>query len=199
METPDSIHAFWFGTDPDDAATAQQRAKLWWSKNHEADQEIRERFSREVDAAGMRKLDAWSATPRGLLALILLTDQFARNIHRGLPQAFAYDETARQWARSAAERGVDRNLRPIERVFLYLPFEHSESSEDQAMSVQLFTRLYQDVPAPQMDLFRGYLIFALRHRRVIERFGRFPHRNRILGRPSTPEEIAFLQEPGSSF
>jgi uncharacterized protein (DUF924 family) len=199
VETPDSICEFWFGTSSDDAATAQQGAKMWWSKNPEVDLQICERFSRDVAAVGMRERDAWSATPKGVLALILLTDQFARNIHRGAPQAFECDALAREWARSAIGRGIDRKLRPIERVFLYLPFEHSESIEDQAMSVKLFTQLYQDVPAEQMDIFRGYLIFALRHRRIIERFGRFPHRNQILGRPSTPEEAAFLQEPGSSF
>ena len=199
METPDSIREFWFGTNPDDAATAQQGAKMWWSKNPEIDLQICERFARDVTAAGMRERDAWSATPEGALALILLTDQFPRNIHRGAPQAFEYDPLAREWARSAVERGIDRKLRPIERVFVYLPFEHSESVADQALSVKLITQLYQDVPAEQMDIFRGYLIFALRHRRVIERFGRFPHRNQILGRPSTPEETAFLQEPGSSF
>lgn len=199
METPDSIREFWFGTDPDDGATAQQRAKLWWSKNPDVDREIRERFSATVAAAGARELDAWSATPKGLLALVLLTDQFTRNIHRGTPAAFEHDALARQWATAALERGFENKLRPVERVFLYLPFEHAEAIDHQALSVRLFTQLYQDVPAEQMDVFRAYLIFALRHRRVIERFGRFPHRNQILGRPSTPEEIAFLQEPGSSF
>lgn len=199
VENWDSIRDFWFGSNPDDNATAQQRSKLWWSKNPEVDAEIRERYLAQVDTVAARKLDNWANTPRGLLALILLTDQFPRNIFRGTPRAFELDHLARMWCMAGLERGIDRKLRPIERVFFYLPLEHSESMEHQAMSVQLFTRLYQEVPPDYMDTFRGYLIFALRHRRVIERFGRFPHRNAILGRESTPEEVAFLKEPGSSF
>lgn len=199
METPDSIRDFWFGTGTDDAAAARDHAKLWWSKNPETDQLIRSRFAAQVEAAADRELDAWGATPRGLLALLLLTDQFPRNIHRNTPEAFAFDPLARTWCLSGLDRGMDKKLRPIERVFFYLPLEHSEAIEHQLLSVQLFTKLFQEVPAEQMDTFRGYLIFALRHRRIIERFGRFPHRNAILGRASTPEEQAFLEEPGLSF
>jgi uncharacterized protein (DUF924 family) len=199
VENWDSIRDFWFGTNPDDNATAQQRSKFWWSKNPQVDDEIRTRYQEQVEAIVERKFDSWASTPRGLLALILLSDQFPRNIFRNSLRAFEFDHLARAWCLSGLERGVDRKLRPIERVFFYLPLEHSESREHQAMSVQLFSKLYQDVPADYMDTFRGYLIFALRHRRVVERFGRFPHRNDILGRPSTPEEIEFLKEPGSSF
>jgi uncharacterized protein (DUF924 family) len=199
VESTDSIREFWFGAQADDAQVAQQRASLWWSKNPETDQSIRTRFDGAVAAAGRLELDSWAETAGGLLALILLTDQFPRNIFRGTPQAFQYDALALGWCLSGLERDMDRVLRPIERVFFYLPLEHSESREHQGRSVQLFTRLFQEVPAEQLDVFRGYLIFALRHRRIIDRFGRFPHRNSNLGRLSTPEEIAFLQEPGSSF
>ncbi len=199
MENPDSIHEFWFGSSPDDAVTAQQRSKLWWSKNPDVDLEMLARFAPLVDAAGNRKLDAWKGSARGSLALILLTDQFPRSMYRGTPKAFEFDPLAREYCLDGLERGIDRKLRPIERVFFYLPLEHSESIKHQALSVQLFTRLYQEVPADYMDTFRGYLMFALRHRRIIERFGRFPHRNSILGRTSTPEEDEFLKEPGSSF
>ncbi len=160
---------------------------------------MRSRFEDRVLAAGRRELDAWSETASGLLALILLTDQFPRNIFRGSPQAFQFDSLALNWCLSGLKSETDRSLRPIERVFFYLPLEHSESREHQERSVQLFTRLFQEVPAEQLDVFRKYLIFALRHRRIIDRFGRFPHRNGILERVSTPEEIAFLQEPGSRF
>lgn len=199
VESADSIRDFWFGAHPDDAVVAQQRSSLWWSKNPETDQSIRSRFESRVEAAGRQALDSWAETAGGLLALILLTDQFPRNIFRGTPQAFQFDPLALNWCLSGLEREMDRMLRPIERVFFYLPLEHSESREHQERSVQLFTRLFQEVPADHVDVFRGFLIFALRHRRVIDRFGRFPHRNTILDRVSTPEEIAFLQEPGSSF
>ena len=199
MESADSIRDFWFGAQSDDAVVAQQRASLWWSKDPDTDENMRSRFEDRVLAAGRRELDAWSETAGGQLALILLTDQFPRNIFRGSPQAFQFDSLALNWCLSGLKSELDRSLRPIERVFFYLPLEHSESREHQERSVQLFTRLFQEVPAEQLDVFRKYLIFALRHRRIIDRFGRFPHRNGILERVSTPEEIAFLQEPGSRF
>ena len=199
MESADSIRDFWFGAHPDDAVVAQQRSSLWWSKNPETDETVRSRFESRVAAAGRQELDSWAETAGGLLALILLTDQFPRNIFRDSPQAFQFDPLALNWCLSGLKGEMDRMLRPIERVFFYLPLEHSESREHQERSVQLFTRLFQEVPGEQLDVFRRYLIFALRHRRIIDRFGRFPHRNSILGRVSTPEEVAFLQEPGSKF
>lgn len=199
METFDSIHGFWFGTNRDDAAVAQQQSSLWWSKNSASDAEIGRRFKDRVEAAGSGDLAEWAESPVKLLTLILLTDQFPRNIYRNTPRAFHFDPLARNLCLRGLERGMDKTLRPVERVFFYLPLEHSESIEHQEQSVQLYTRLFQEVPLDQVDLFRGYLTFALRHRRIISRFGRFPHRNTILGRVSTPEEETFLQEPGSSF
>ena len=199
MESANSIRDFWFGAHADDAIVAQQRSSLWWSKNPDVDENVRTRFESAVMAAGRQELDSWAETGGGLLALILLTDQFPRNIFRGTPQAFQFDPLALKWCLSGLKSEMDRMLRPIERVFFYLPLEHSESHEHQERSVHLFTRLFQEVPGEQLDVFRKYLIFALRHRRIIDRFGRFPHRNDILGRVSTPEEVVFLQEPGSSF
>ncbi|CAN5400154.1 DUF924 family protein [soil metagenome] len=199
METIASIHSYWFGSEVDDILVAQRQSKLWWSKDRDTDHEIRNRFESTVTSAAEGGLSEWAESPRGLLALLLLTDQFPRNIYRGMPEAFAFDSLAQQWSKSGLASGMDRKLRPIERVFFYLPLEHSELLADQEHSVQLFTQLYQDVAEDHMDTFRGFLMFALRHRRVIERFGRFPHRNQILGRISTPEEVEFLKEPGSSF
>ena len=131
--------------------------------------------------------------------MIILADQFSRNMYRDTPRAFENDALALSWCKGGLESGVDRELRPIERVFLYMPLEHSESVEDQHRSVTMFTELAQSVPAQQRKLFDGYIDYAVRHRDIVQRFGRFPHRNAILGRESTEEEVAFLQQPGSSF
>ncbi|HEY0844597.1 MAG TPA: DUF924 family protein [Noviherbaspirillum sp.] len=194
-ETPDSIRDFWFGASQDDATVAAEQSSLWWTKHPDTDRRIRERFEPWLQKAAAGELDHWAAMPRGRLALILLTDQFPRNMYRNTPQAFAFDALARRWCMEGLRDGADRQLRPIERVFFYLPLEHAESLEDQERAVSLFRALAEQA-GPGFD---GYLNYAIRHRDVIARFGRFPHRNRILGRVSTPEEAAFLTEPGSSF
>lgn len=199
MASEAEIREFWFGGEASDAAVANSRAALWWEKNAEVDAGMRARFEALVDAVGAGARRGWLATPHGALALILLTDQFPRNIHRDTPKAFAFDPLAREFANAAIDAGFDRQLRPIERVFCYLPFEHSESLVDQDRSIELFKSLHAAVAPADQKLFAGYLDFAERHRAVIERFGRFPHRNRILDRTSTREETAFLRQPGSSF
>lgn len=199
MEDQYSVLNYWFGTDPDDARLAKERAFLWWSKKQSVDDEIRLRFRSLVAAAGKGELDNWRATPHGKLSLILLTDQFPRSIYRGQPRAFAFDDIALELSLKGLATGEDRMLRPIERVFYYLPLEHSENAEQQHRAVDLFKELVLEVPQSQRLTFAGFLSFALRHCAVIERFGRFPHRNAILGRESTPEEIEFLKQPGSSF
>lgn len=199
MEHAETIYRFWFGEgaeELDDEAIAARQAKLWWSKNAALDAEVRKRFAPLIDAAVRGELDDWTATPRTLLALVLLTDQFPRNAYRGTPTAFAADATARRFCRIGLARQYDCVLRPVERVFHYLPLEHSEAIDDQEDAVRLFEALALN--APQPAILRN-LDFALRHRDVIARFGRFPHRNAILDRDSTPEESAFLAEPGSRF
>ncbi len=200
--TIDDILEFWFGAASDvadDAAVAKRNAQLWWSKNEATDREIRERFESVLEKAVRGELDSWRASPRGVLALILLVDQFTRNMYRGTPRSFAHDALARELCRDALARGADAELRPIERVFVYLPLEHSEDRQDQAESVRLFEGLLESVPPGAEDTFREFLDYAVRHREIIDRFGRFPHRNSILGRESTPEESEFLEQPGSSF
>lgn len=199
METPETILEFWFGTNADDAAVAAERSKLWWIKRDETDRVIRERFESTLLKAARRELDAWADTPRGRLALILLTDQFTRNMYRNTPASFAHDELARGWCREGLRDKVHLALWPIQRVFFYLPLEHSESLEDQVQAVALFRELTEGADAQGREVFAGFLDYALRHRDVIARFGRFPHRNQILGRASTEEEMAFLKQPGSSF
>jgi uncharacterized protein (DUF924 family) len=197
--TPETILEFWFGSDADDAAVTKERANLWWSKNKETDDKIRRRFETYVILAISEQLKDWLATPRGRLALIILTDQFPRNIYRDAARAFSCDEKALTWCIEGLEQKVDRELRPIERVFFYLPLEHAEYIEHQDLSVKCFGELLSTVPAEQRPIFEEYLDYAVRHRQIIERFGRFPHRNEILGRESTAAEVAFLAERRSSF
>lgn len=195
----EAVLEFWFGSNPDDAAIAKEKSALWWSKNPQVDDEIRGRFEGLVAKAAAGELSYWEATPTGRLALILLTDQFPRNIYRDSSRAFAYDVNALAWCLDGIEQHVDRKLRPIERVFFYLPLEHAESLEHQDKSVKHFGELVSIVDEPDKAVFKEYLDFAIRHRDIIARFGRYPHRNKILGRQFTAEEIAFLNEPGSSF
>ena len=198
-ETAATIHEFWFGAHSEDAVVVQQRSSLWWSKNAVEDRKMEDRFGKCVEAAARHERDEWAEWPIGLLALILLTDQFPRNIYRGTPKAFAFDTLAQNWCLQGLARGMDQDLRRIERVFFYLPLEHSESLAHQEQCVALLDNLVKGTPPDQRALYEGYLDFAIRHRDIIARFGRFPHRNEILGRTSTSEERAFLSQPGSSF
>jgi uncharacterized protein (DUF924 family) len=196
---PDDILDYWFGTGTSDAAIAKAQKKLWWSKDEAVDADIRNRFCNLVEAAASGAHDDWAAEPRGRLALILLFDQFPRNMYRDTSRAFAYDPLARELALAGIAAGADRQLRPIERVFCYLPLEHAESLDLQEQCVALYAALATAVPQADQAVFSGYVNFARRHHDIIQRFGRFPHRNRILDRASTAEEEQFLQQPGSSF
>ena len=198
-ESPASIHEFWFGLATDDRAIAATQSKLWWSKDTELDQQMRIRFEPLLHSSSRGELAHWSDTPIGWLATVLLHDQFPRNIYRGRPDSFAFDSKARDIARTGIDKNFDRELRPIERIFCYLPFEHSELLADQDYSVGRIQGLHDELAVPLRIEFDGYLDFALRHREVIARFGRFPHRNLILGRDSSADEQEFLTQPGSSF
>jgi uncharacterized protein (DUF924 family) len=195
----DELLQFWFGDDPDDAAVAAAKAELWWGHRQETDEALQAKFGAATSAAAADLLDHWAGSPRGRLALILLLDQLPRAIHRGSPEAFAQDSKARKVAEQGLESGADRLLRPIERLFVYLPFEHSEDLADQDRSVQLYQDLAESVPEGHRETFAGFVDYAVKHNEIIARFGRFPHRNVILGRESTPEEKAFLEQPSSSF
>ncbi|CAG9245174.1 DUF924 family protein [Paraburkholderia unamae] len=183
---------FWFGA-PDSEEFGRER-KMWFRKRAAFDAQLRERFGALLEAAAAGELDAWRATPEGALALVIVLDQFSRNCHRGTPHAFATDEQALAVAREMVASGADLRLPTLQhRSFAYLPFEHAESAEAQRESLRLFGELAKE-PEGQ-----GYYDYALRHAKVIERFGRFPHRNAQLARASTDDEAAFLREPGSSF
>ena len=178
---------FWFGT----GAERGKRHKRWFEKDPALDLEIVARFS-ELHAELARN-PVWLHSSRECLARILALDQFPRHLFRGTAQAFATDPLALASAKHALSRGYDRGLLPVERLFLYLPFEHSEALEDQRLACELCKPL--EAFPETADTYR----YAVAHRVIIERFGRFPHRNAALGRQSTPEETAFLKEPGSSF
>jgi uncharacterized protein (DUF924 family) len=198
-QVKDELLEFWFGDDPDDAAVAKAKAELWWGHKKETDELLQTRFGTAVSSAAVGILDHWTGSPRGRLALILLLDQLPRAMYRDRPEAFAQDAMARKVAGHGLESGADKLLRPIERLFFYLPFEHSEDLSDQDRSVELFRELASSVQPEYRETFAEYVDYAVRHREIIARFGRFPHRNSILGRESTAEEKAFLEQPGSSF
>ncbi|MEW6296261.1 MAG: DUF924 family protein [Thermodesulfobacteriota bacterium] len=189
----EDILAFWFGDVRDEPAYYEERVPMWFGHDPQLDQEIRARFFSDYRRAAERQLPEWPRTPRGGLALVLLLDQFPRNMFRGQPRAFATDPLALETAECLIHQRFDRQLLPAERQFVYFPFMHSENLEHQQRSVTLFTTLAQE--RPWLDA-RSY---AVGHREIIARFGRFPHRNATLGRVSTPEEIEFLRQPGSSF
>ncbi len=180
IATSEAVLAFWF---------AVETKPKWFKGGAAFDEEVRARLEPLFERAVKGELDGWAAETKGLLALVILFDQVPRNIHRGSPRAFATDPQALALARLAVDQGRDQGLSVDERLFLYLPFEHAEHLADQERSVALFRALGH----------AEYLDYAIRHKDVIERFGRFPHRNAILGRPSMAAELAFLEEPGSSF
>jgi uncharacterized protein (DUF924 family) len=185
--TPSAVLEFWFGPTP------HAVRDLWFRKDAAVDAEIRSRFGDAIEAALGGAFRDWTATPHGTLARILLLDQFTRNAFRDTPRAFAGDAAALSMATSAVDAGDDRALDRYERWFLYMPFEHAEDTIAMERSLALFTALAADTGE------RSPLEWAEKHAVVVRRFGRYPHRNAILGRASTPEEIAFLKEPGSRF
>ena len=184
---------FWFL--PAGSAGHGAARREWFHKDAQFDAQIRERFGALLELALAGGLPAWQdGGPLPALALIVLLDQFTRNVYRGTPRSFAGDALALHTARRLVDTGAERTLLPQQRGFVYLPFEHAEDLAMQRQSVDLFARLAAAQPG-----FESSLDYARRHCVIIERYGRFPHRNQILGRASTPEELAFLRQPGSGF
>lgn len=190
LSSIDDILTFWF---EDPTGLKAKNRKVWFSKDPAFDQEIRDRFLAIYKQAAAGQLEHWQETAPGTLALILVLDQFPRNLFRGTPQAFATDAKALSLAQAAIARGFDQALPPIQRWFVYLPLMHSEDLEIQHQCVEVFRQFEHD---PEVQSAYPY---AIKHLEVIERFGRFPHRNVILGRQNTLEETEFLKQPGSSF
>ena len=186
---PTEVLDFWFGP-PEVRGKARPE---WFRKDEKFDAEIRRRFVALHASAALGEREAWRAEPRSMLALVIVLDQFSRNLYRGDARAFAQDAHALACAREALARGDDAKLLPVERQFLYMPFEHSEDLADQDRAVELMHGL------EAFEETRGLIEWAERHRVIVRRFGRFPHRNAVLGRVSSGEEAGFLKEPGSSF
>ncbi len=195
MATPDEILDFWFGTGDDPF----ERSELWWKADAEFDTEIERRFGATLERATAGECDEWRETPRGTLAFVIVLDQFSRNIHRETPEMYVNDELALETALEAIDNGVEAGLEPIERQFLYMPLMHAEDRAVQQRSVELFDRLCREAPDEQREAFENSYEFAVKHAEIVEEFGRFPHRNEILGRESTDEERAFLDEHGRGF
>jgi len=189
------ILEFWFGELDANGHAAPEQTKIWFSKDVELDARMRERFGADVERAARGELDGWKQDPRGRLALIILLDQFSRNIYRGTAGAFGNDARALELALEGLRNGEERQLRDAERHFLLMPLMHSENLDAQNLCVDTFRRM----EAEQREAVKGGLRYAELHRDIVARFGRFPHRNALLGRASTPEEIECLKQPNSSF
>ena len=196
---------YWFGANPTAPDQIGARLRLWFGGDEPTeirdlrDESIAERFGPLIQRAAAAELDAWAGSPHRLLALILLLDQFPRNVYRGTAQAFAQDAKALDLVRNGLQCGADATLKPIQRLFFYLPLEHTESEDVQNESVAAFRRLLEEVPDEQRPLFQRCLQAAQDHQRIVERFGRFPHRNAALGRTSSEAELAFLHDEGVRF
>lgn len=196
---PQAVLDFWFAQAGDDAQAIAARNKIWYGSDARFDDEIRQRFGALVQAALDGELRLWKLSPAGTLALIVVCDQFPRNIFRATPRAFALDQRAQALARDGVAQGIDRMLGIVERSFFYLPFEHAEDREAQAQSLRCFERLHADAPEHLKDFTADTLYWSRDHHDIVQRFGRFPHRNLVLDRVSTPEELAFLAQHSRSY
>lgn len=187
MERWEQILAYWFGADGKD------RTSFWFGQSDAVDAEIRSSFGRDHELAVEGRLDDWAATARGRLALIIVLDQLSRNIYRGRPAAYAQDARAQALSIEGIDRGLDRRLSALERWFFYMPLMHAEDLDLQERSVHCFRQLVEDAPDEHREACEGALFYARQHRDEIDRFGRFPGRNEVLGRGSTAEELRHLE------
>jgi len=196
MTSHQNILHFWFG---DDKNTPLQNAEMWWKQDNDLDAQIKETFEESLKEALEAKLESWRKTPHGCLAYIILLDQFSRNMYRNTPQAFKQDVLALAASLSGQRNNFDRELSIVERWFFYMPMMHSEDLDMQRRCVEVYEQLLEETPEKLKKTVEGALDYAVRHMKVIERFGRFPHRNKILGRKSSDEEEAFLKSDEAPF
>ena len=195
----DRILAFWFKAHELSAPQIDGRMDIWFGEDPVFDHEIAKEFADDVEEASTGRLDHWAHKPHGRLALILLLDQFRRNIYRNTAEAFALDKAALKLCVEGAMEKKDAGLTPIQRVFYYMPLQHAESRKVQAKSVQIYRRLADAVSPTYRETFETIAQFAELHRDIVERYGRFPHRNRLLNRKNTPDEAEFLAGDAPTF
>jgi uncharacterized protein (DUF924 family) len=195
----EALLAFWFGHGPQAGASPAERQRQWFASDPAFDAALRARFGPLVDDAAAGRLDVWCASPRGRLALILLLDQLPRNLFRGQARAFATDAAASACTLAGIDAGHDRALNLIERSFFYLPLQHAEDLALQELSVAKCEALALEAPPALRDALAAGVEYAVLHRDLIARFGRFPHRNRVLGRSPTAAETRHLAEGGQRF
>ncbi|AMO56805.1 hypothetical protein GZ77_02440 [Endozoicomonas montiporae] len=186
---------FWFAGE----TLGKAQIKRWWHKDPAADAEITSRFSELVTDVHQQLGDKWSEQAEGRLAAIICLDQFPRNMYRGDPRSFYYDQKALELCQQGINEGAYSDLPPLWQTFFFMPLMHSEKLSDQNDCVEWFARLVEQTDGALKEYLSGSLDFARKHQGIVQRFGRYPHRNEILGRESTPEELTFLSQPGSSF
>ena len=196
----DEILDFWFG-ELKEGEFPDEKRKMWWIKDTDFDNDIKSNFESDLISAKKGELKNWEDSPRGSLALLILLDQFSRNIYRDTEQSFAQDQMALDVCIRGLQKNFDKILHPVERAFYYIPFMHCEDLDMQKKSIEFYSALAEEFSSnlSLSDMLSQNKLFAEKHYVIIKKFGRYPHRNKILGRTSTPEEIKFLQEPGSSF
>ncbi len=194
-----SILDFWFGESYSSYDVIEKQSSLWWGKNTEVDRDIESRVGESLNHLIAGDLKNWKLFPEGYLAMIILADQFSRSIYRDTAMAFAQDEIALSLTLEGIENGIDLQLDLLQRVFFYLPLEHSELMTMQQRSVEMQKLLADSAPVDARGKFRDFHEYAILHLEVIEKYGRYPHRNAILGRHSTVEELEYLAQPGSGF
>jgi uncharacterized protein (DUF924 family) len=199
MDRIDAILHYWFGHAEESALPSEHRTWVWFSGDTAVDAEIKEGFYEDFAKALRGDFNAWEKTPRGCLALIILFDQFSRHIYRHTAQAYEYDRKSLEICLKGIEHQFDHKLSLIERVFFYFPFMHSENPEMQSLSLRAYEMLLNLSFPETRPVFEKFLDYAIRHHEIISRFGRFPYRNEVLGRASTPAELEFLKNTGSVF
>jgi uncharacterized protein (DUF924 family) len=195
----DEILSFWFKEQELSAPQIDRRMDIWFGEDPVFDEAIKAEFEDDIEKASKGQLDHWAEEPRGRLALILLIDQFRRNIHRNTAKAFSHDKLALKLCVEGAMAKKDKGLTPIQKVFFYMPLQHAESAKVQAKSVELFNKLAESVSPTFQETFLTVAQFAELHKDIIDQYGRFPHRNELLGRDNTPEEDEYLAGDSPDF
>jgi uncharacterized protein (DUF924 family) len=195
----EAILSFWFKQQELTAPQIDRRMDMWFGEDPVFDHEVEKEFADDISAACAGTLDHWAADPHGRLALIILIDQFRRNIHRNTAKAFSKDKLALKLCVEGAMEKTDRSLTPIQRVFFYMPLQHAESRKVQAKSVELYNRLAEAVTPTYRETFLTVAQFAELHKDIVDQFGRFPHRNKLLNREDTAEEAEYLASDSPDF